>query len=172
MCIRDSFDIEPPYDGRTLPPGENQRILNIVADISPDAPTEGNTTVRLANGVGEPPLENILTADSMTVLPRIGKPGTVFFSPAGLSRGAFVRGDADSNGVVNISDAVVILGYLFLGEDPVECLDAGDANDSGTLNVADAAYSLNFLFRGGMIPPPPFPNPGLDPSDDQLGCDD
>ena len=49
---------------------------------------------------------------------------------------------------------------------------AGDANDSGTINVADAAYSLNFLFRGGMIPPPPFPNPGLDPSDDQLGCDD
>ena len=74
--------------------------------------------------------------------------------------------------MVNISDAVVILGYLFLGEDPVECLDAGDANDSGTINVADAAYSLNFLFRGGMIPPPPFPNPGLDPSDDQLSCDD
>ena len=166
------FDIEPPYDGRTLPPGENQRILNIVADVSPDAPTEGSTVVRLANGVGEPPLENILTVDSMTVLPRIGKPGTVFFSPAGLSRGAFVRGDADSNGVVNISDAVVILGYLFLGDDPVECLDAGDANDSGTINVADAAYSLNFLFRGGMIPPPPFPNPGLDPSDDQLSCDD
>jgi hypothetical protein len=166
------FDIEPPYDGRTLPPGENQRILNIVADVSPDAPAEGNATVRLANGVGAPPLENILTVNSMTVLPRIGKAGTVFFSPAEAGRGVFVRGDADGNGQVNISDAVVLLGYLFLGEDPVECLDAGDANDSGTINVADAAYCLNFLFRGGMIPPPPFPNPGLDPSEDRMNCDE
>jgi len=165
------FDIEPPYDGRTLPPGENHRILNIVADISPGAPIDGSTTVWLENGIGEPPLENILTVDSRTVLPRIGKAGTVFFAPEELVREVFVRGDSDGNGQVNISDAVVLLGYLFLGEAPVTCLDAADANDSGTINVADAAYSLNFLFRGGMIPPPPFPTPGLDPSKDSLGCE-
>jgi len=165
------FDIEPPYDGRTLPPGENQRLLNIIADISPLAPVEGSTVVRLANGVGEPPLENILTVNSMTVLPRLEKAGTVFFSAPEMSTAAFVRGDANGNQLVNISDPVVLLGYLFLGEAPVACLDAADANDSGTINVADAAYSLNFLFRGGRIPPPPFPNPGLDPSEDTLNCD-
>lgn len=165
------FDIEPPYDGRTLPPGENQRLLNIIADISPLAPVEGSTVVRLANGVGEPPLENILTVNSMTVLPRLEKAGTVFFSAPEMSTAAFVRGDANGNQLVNISDPVVLLGYLFLGENPVACLDAADANDSGTINVADAAYSLNFLFRGGRIPPPPFPNPGLDPSEDTLNCD-
>ena len=165
------FDIEPPFDGRTLPPGEDQRLLNIIADISPQAPIEGSTTVRLANGVGEPALNNILTVNSMTILPRIGKAGTVFFSAPEMSAAAFVRGDANGNQQVNISDPVVLLGYLFLGEDPVVCLDAADTNDSGTINVADAAYSLNFLFRGGRIPPPPYPNPGLDPSEDALGCD-
>jgi hypothetical protein len=165
------FDIEPPYDGRTLPPGENQRLLNIIADISPLAPVEGSTVVRLANGIGEPPLENILTVNSMTVLPRLEKAGTVFFSAPEMSTAAFVRGDANGNQLVNISDPVVLLGYLFLGENPVACLDAADANDSGTINVADAAYSLNFLFRGGRIPPPPFPNPGLDPSEDTLNCE-
>ena len=107
----------------------------------------------------------------MTVLPRLEKAGTVFFSAPEMSTAAFVRGDANGNQLVNISDPVVLLGYLFLGENPVACLDAADANDSGTINVADAAYSLNFLFRGGRIPPPPFPNPGLDPSEDTLNCD-
>ena len=65
---------------------------------------------------------------------------------------------------------MVLLGYLFLGGEPVTCLDAADSNDSGTINVADAAYILNFLFRGGAMLPPPYPNPALDPTPDALGC--
>lgn len=164
------FDIEPPYDGRTLTPGTNQRLMNIVTDISPLAPAEGSVPFRLTNGVGEPPLENILTVNSQTVLPRLEERGTVFFEPAGMSTEAFVRGDANGNQLVNISDAVVLLGFLFLGGEPVTCLDAADSNDSGRVNVADAAYILNFLFRGGTMMPPPYPNPALDPTTDALTC--
>lgn len=164
------FDIEPPYDGRTLAPGTQQRILNIVADISPLAPEEGSALIRLSNGAGEPPLENILTVNSQTVQPRIEERGTVFFEPAEMSTQAFVRGDTNGNGLVNISDAVVLLGYLFLGGEPVTCIDAADSNDSGRVNVADAAYILNFLFRGGAMLPPPYPNPALDPTADALSC--
>ena len=164
------FDIEPPYDGRTLAPGRNQRIMNIVADISPLAPAGGSSPFRLSNGAGEPPLENILTVNSQTVLPRVENRGTVFFEPLESRAEAFVRGDTNGNQLVNISDAVVLLGYLFLGGEPVTCLDAADSNDSGTINVADAAYILNFLFRGGAMLPPPYPNPALDPTPDALGC--
>ena len=164
------FDIEPPYDGRTLAPGTNQRILNIIANISPLAPSEGSAPFRLINGAGEPPLENILTVNSQTVLPRLENRGTVFFESIELSAEAFVRGDTNGNQLVNISDAVVLLGYLFLGGEPVTCLDAADSNDSGTINVADAAYILNFLFRGGAMLPPPYPNPALDPTQDGLNC--
>lgn len=164
------FDIEPPYDGRTLAPGTNQRLLNIVADISPLAPSGGSAPFRLTNGAGEPPLENILTVNSQTVLPRLENRGTVFFESIELRAEAFVRGDTNGNQLVNISDAVVLLGYLFLGGEPVTCLDAADSNDSGTINVADAAYILNFLFRGGTMLPPPYPNPALDPTPDALNC--
>ena len=164
------FDIEPPYDGRTLAPGTNQRILNIIANISPLAPSQGSASFRLTNGAGEPPLENILTVNSQTVLPRLENRGTVFFEPAEMRAEAFVRGDTNGNQLVNISDAVVLLGYLFLGGEPVSCLDGADSNDSGTINVADAAYILNFLFRGGAMLPPPYPNPALDPTPDALSC--
>ena len=43
----------------------------------------------------------------------------------------FVRGDADSNGAINLTDGIRILAFLFLGEAAPECMDAADAADSG-----------------------------------------
>ena len=42
-------------------------------------------------------------------------------------------------------------------------------------DVTDALYLLTFLFRGGPQPSEPYPQPGVDPSDDDsgsLGCAD
>jgi hypothetical protein len=36
------------------------------------------------------------------------------------------------------------------------------------LNITDPVLLLLYLFRGGMPPPPPFPNPGLDLTPDDL----
>jgi hypothetical protein len=84
----------------------------------------------------------------------------------------FVRGDASPSGEVDLSDAVAILGYLYLG-DPrnLPCQKSGDADDEGSIEMTDAIYILNFLFLGGPPILPPTIGCGLDPTDDLLSCD-
>ena len=81
----------------------------------------------------------------------------------------FVRGDANQDQAQDISDAVAMLEFLFLGG-LSPCRDASDADDSGEINISDPIYFLNYLFLGGVEPPPPFPEPGPDPSADDLDC--
>lgn len=72
---------------------------------------------------------------------------------------------------MNISDPLAVLGFLFLGSEAGECLDAADADDSGHVGVTDPIYLLNYLFRGGPVMPPPGPQTkGVDPTDDELSC--
>ncbi len=82
----------------------------------------------------------------------------------------FIRGDANMDGKVDISDAIATLGYLFLGGLERICLDAADANDDGEVNISDPIYLLEHLFLGGKPPPPPYPEAGLDPTADELDC--
>ncbi|MGQ9589808.1 MAG: hypothetical protein ACUVYA_05890 [Planctomycetota bacterium] len=79
----------------------------------------------------------------------------------------FVRGDANRDGSVNLSDAIAILDHLFRGN-PLTCEDAGDVDDSGSLNLTDAIGLLGYLFRSGAEPSPPFPTAGTDPTPDGL----
>src|SRR5690606_41724265 len=83
----------------------------------------------------------------------------------------FVRGEANSDGNIDLSDAVSILGYLFLGLGAPPCLDAADGNDSGTVDLSDPVYLRGHLFSGGDAPPPPFPEPGHDPTADEILCE-
>lgn len=72
-------------------------------------------------------------------------------------------GDCNLDGRLDISDAVCLLGHLFLGNPAsVPCegstvLDPGnlallDANGSGRVDLSDAVHGLNFLFAGGSPP--------------------
>ena len=82
----------------------------------------------------------------------------------------FVRGDAFTDNVINISDPVLIMAYLQQGKS-VACLDACDTNNSGTITSADANYLYNYMFYGGPPPPAPFPGCGVDPQPGiTLGC--
>ena len=47
----------------------------------------------------------------------------------------FLRGDADATGVLELTDAIRTLGYLFLGTQPPVCFDAADSDDSGILEL-------------------------------------
>ncbi|MBN1441933.1 MAG: hypothetical protein JXA90_04445, partial [Planctomycetes bacterium] len=83
----------------------------------------------------------------------------------------FIRGDVEEDGRLTISDAIAILLYLFVGADAPACLDACDADDDGQINITDPVRLLNFLFLGSASPPPPpFPDPGCDPTEDDLTC--
>ena len=60
----------------------------------------------------------------------------------------FVRGDTDSNGSHELTDAVRIFGYLFLGNTDLSCLDAADADNSGLLDGIATGNVLSST-RGG-----------------------
>jgi hypothetical protein len=69
----------------------------------------------------------------------------------------FKRGDTDGNGIVEISDAIVVLEFLFLGGPAPLCSDAADVDDSGEFDISDGVRVLAWLFLGAE--PPPFPGP-------------
>jgi len=81
----------------------------------------------------------------------------------------FIRGDANGDSLIDISDGVRILRHLFNGVS-MNCQDALDANDDEALNLTDAVYVLDFIFQGGPAPLAPFPAEGEDPSGSALGC--
>jgi Dockerin type I domain len=62
-------------------------------------------------------------------------------------------GDANNDQAVNISDAVWIINYVFVGGDPPQPnLACGDANGDGQVNVSDAVWIINYVFVGGDPP--------------------
>ncbi|NIP41716.1 MAG: hypothetical protein GWO41_12640 [candidate division Zixibacteria bacterium] len=62
-------------------------------------------------------------------------------------------GDANDDASVNVSDAVWIVNYVFIGgSEPLPVLACGDANTDGSVNVSDAVWVINFVFVGGGPP--------------------
>ncbi len=61
-------------------------------------------------------------------------------------------GNANGDGFVNISDAVSIINYVFIGGNPPIPYEAGDANCDGLVNVSDAVWIINYIFLGGNTP--------------------
>ena len=76
----------------------------------------------------------------------------------------FIRGDANNDGIQDISDSMFLLTYLFGAGDPPACEEACDINDDGYQDISDAIYLLGFLFSGGPAPPAPFPACAPDPN--------
>lgn len=64
----------------------------------------------------------------------------------------FIRGDANSDGNIDITDAVYTLNYLFMGGLSPPCEDAADTDDSGKIDISDTILILNYLFTGGSPP--------------------
>jgi hypothetical protein len=102
-----------------------------------------------------------------------------YFQPTGLrivrlssgSASTFLRGEANGDGTIDISDGLFILSFLFLGEAAPSCPDALDADDGGEVDISDAVRIFGFLFLGDPEPPPPFGACGYDFTGDSLRCD-
>ncbi len=95
---------------------------------------------------------------------------------APLPAGAFLRGDANADGLlIGISDAIFLLQWTFGDGAEPPCVDAADVdgdNHAGT--IGDAIYLLSWHFVDGPAPPAPGPEScGFDPGNDaNLGCED
>ena len=91
-------------------------------------------------------------------------------SPGGSGGRQFIRGDFDDDTLVNLTDGLGILNFLFLSGPAAPCQDAADSNDDGGVNLTDAVHLLNHLFLGGPAPLAPYPETGVDPTPDGLDC--
>ncbi len=63
-----------------------------------------------------------------------------------------VCGDADGSAIVTISDAVLLINYIFAGGPAPNPLLSGDADCSGSVTISDAVYLINYIFAGGAAP--------------------
>lgn len=147
----------------TLPPGTRHRILNIAYGAGPSGTAGDVYPIRYSSSLGDPPVQVLFVVDGYEVRPAT-RPGWV-----SLPEKEFIRGDADESGELQITDAMRILTWLFLGGPKPRCMDAADANASAEVNIADPIYILSYLFIGGPEPPAPFPFCGAVPP--VLGCE-
>jgi hypothetical protein len=86
-------------------------------------------------------------------------------------RNLFRRGDANGDGIVNITDGIKIANWLSQSGPLPACLDGADADDNSEIEPDDYTYLYQFLFNGGPAPPAPGPYTcGRDPSADLLEC--
>jgi hypothetical protein len=99
----------------------------------------------------------VLTGD-MTYYWRVRPYDEAANSPGFTAPGVFqterdyVCGDADGDGIVNVSDAVHEITYIFGGGPPPDPLASGDVNCDETVNISDAVYLIAYIFGGGPEP--------------------
>jgi hypothetical protein len=164
------FDFQGPV---TMPPNTDNEALRFHLRVRSHAP-DGNTTVGFLDGgkgSGQP-VKNVITACGTSFAPDTA--GSFLFVNCHLNVlpdiTSFVRGDANGDGVLEISDASTTLNFLFSGIGTPHCFDAADTNDDGRIDITDPIYGLTFQFLGGAAPPAPFPDAGRDPTNDGMGC--
>jgi Dockerin type I domain len=106
------------------------RLVNYVTDYDYMLTRGGQSMLVTEDYAGILP---ILIGGNITVLPR----------PCG---------DASGDGSTNVSDAVYIINYVFVGGNPPDPIELADVNCDGTVNVSDAVWIINFVFVGGNDP--------------------
>jgi hypothetical protein len=172
------------------PPGLDRRVENYQATV--DQPS-----VLTITGVGLAETQEVTVAGrAARILERTAKrlqvevPATqtpvrgsiVVRTPGGSSElpdaffsfgKSFIRCDCNGDLEVDLSDAVRMLGHLFLGAPPCVCGEAGDCNDDDELDLSDPIFALTHLFLNSqLVPPAPFPDPGTDPAAPMCGLED
>jgi hypothetical protein len=111
-------------------------------------------------GAGQP-VSNMVVVDSASQIFCSCQRTEVIFVPANKS--SFVRGDANGDAEVDLSDAIFVLDWLFNGAREPSCREAVDIDSSEFHDVSDVISILGWLFLGGTPPTPPFPHCGPGP---------
>jgi hypothetical protein len=61
-------------------------------------------------------------------------------------------GDANSDGVVDISDVVYLIAYIFSGGPAPNPISYGNVNCDSGVDIADVVYMISYIFAGGVAP--------------------
>jgi hypothetical protein len=150
------LEISPPFELVSLPPDPAgmDTIAWVIFDVQPGA-AAGPVALNLGNSPGLHPIRNVFTDLGSSIVPAL-EPGLFQVLPRPFRRG-LINGD----GRIDISDAIFLFGYLFLGGAPPACMAAANINGDGRVDLSDAIWLLSWIFRGGSPPPEPFLQCGL-----------
>jgi hypothetical protein len=124
--------------------------------VFPEGSTIGKRKIELRDGLGAPavPVRLLGPTGQWDPAARASGVATILIAETGTK---FSRGDANADGIRNITDGIFILNFLFLGGPEPPCRESANTNGDGALNITDGIYILNFLFLGGPAPPAPYP---------------
>ena len=111
--------------------------------------------------LGLPPVQNVVVLSDGTGTFPIQTDGVVPMEPQ--FSGGYVRGDANGDGQLLLTDAIWLLADLFQGGLTTRdvCFAANDVNSDGLIHLADPIFLLNYLFVSGPNPGSPFPLCGI-----------
>ncbi len=66
----------------------------------------------------------------------------------------YLRGDANSDAVIDIGDAVFLIEFIFKSGAPPAFEKLGDPNCDDAIDIGDAVHLINYIFKGGPDPCP------------------
>ncbi len=161
------FSLSSPFE--QLPAGDGVVLARFEYQVSAGASPASDTPLTFSHDLGAPPLASVITVAGETRIP-VFEPGSITVDGDVIPTGAFRRGDFNTDGLIDLSDAVGLLTFLFAGGTAPTCDDSADTNDDGAIGIDDAVSVLSFSFSGGVAPPVPFDACGADPTEDALGC--
>ncbi len=101
------------------------------------------------DSISEDPYHNWLWDDgSQNLNPTFNYDGSTHV----IHYGSYFCGDANSDGMFNVSDAVFIINYIFCGGAYPDPIESADVNCDGRVNVSDAVWIQNTIFYDGKAP--------------------
>ncbi len=137
---------------------------------------QSSTLAYIDGLIGEgQPVENVITVEGRSVEVcniSTASAQVTIEGGGGNNLGPFVRGDANDDGRINISDPIWIVEEVFRQGTASPCQESADANDDGMVDMPDIMHLLMYLFEGGAAPSAPFPDCGTVPAvDGGLTCE-
>ncbi|MEM7166233.1 MAG: hypothetical protein AAF581_12255 [Planctomycetota bacterium] len=156
------ISLAPPFD--VIPAAMGSELATFTYDVILD----GTTPVEFSGAVGDPAVAIIVSVNGGSQAP-LNVAGSI--TGIAVVGDLFIRGDANDDGAVDVSDVVYLAKALFGVGPALACDNAGDTNDNDMLDaIEDPMFLLMYLFQGGVAPAAPFPTCDLDGTPGTLAC--
>ena len=162
------FDFSPPFGGQLLNPGTDVSIALFQFMTTPDNALVGSCSEIIpVNTMGHPVIQNVLTIGGLSQIPEL-ESGNICF----IDSVAFIRGDSNDDGSLNLADAIFLIGYFFGGGNQPPCRSSANTNGDAVVDIGDVIFVINHQFLAGPQPSAPYPNCGADPAGEAgIGCE-